>query len=52
MLGSSAGMRGVIIPNPEAVADTVGDVAGEAQVGVVGEGVSPIPPPEWRGTTV
>ena len=51
VLCSSTSMRGVIVPNPEAVSDTVSDVADEARIGVVGEGVSPITPPEWRGTT-
>ena len=43
VLGSSTGVYGVIIPDPEAVADTVGDVVGEVRVAVVGEGVVPIP---------
>ena len=47
VLGSHAGLCGVIVTNPEAVADTVGDVAGETRVGVVGEGVGPVTPPEW-----
>ena len=46
VLGSSAGVRGVIIPDPEAVVDTVGIVAGEVQIGVVGDGICPIPQPE------
>ena len=47
VLSSYAGVCGVIVTNPEAVADTVDDVAGETRVGVVGEGVGPVTPPEW-----
>ena len=51
VLRSSTSMRGVIVPDPEAVSNTVSDVDDEVWIGVVGEGVGQIAPPKWRGTT-
>ena len=42
-------MRGVVIANPETVADPVDDVPDKAPVGVTGEGAGPVLPPERGG---
>ena len=42
-------MRGVVIADPETVADPVHDVPDKAPVGVTGEGPGPVLPPERGG---
>ena len=42
-------VRGVVIADPETVADPVDDVPDKAPVGVTGEGPGPVLPPERGG---